>query len=118
MEILGTRCFTDHGPNGRRTKERKLLHSRARLPQKLNTQREAVASAKVLLGPEVFHLVASNSIAKGDVITVAELAGIMGAKHTSLLIPLCHNISLTCVRRPASTALPDRLHLTRVALHP
>ncbi len=66
------------------------------LPQKLNTQREAVASAKVLLGPEVYQLVASNSIKKGDVLTVAELAGIMGAKHTSLLIPLCHNISLTC----------------------
>lgn len=65
--------------------------------KKLSTQRDAVASAKVVLGAEVYALVASNSIAKGDVLTVAELAGIMGAKHTSLLIPLCHNISLTYV---------------------
>jgi cyclic pyranopterin monophosphate synthase len=46
----------------------------------------------------VFNLVASNQIAKGDVLTVAKIAGITGAKQTSNLIPMCHNINLSHVR--------------------
>ncbi|EIE21887.1 putative molybdenum cofactor biosynthesis pathway protein [Coccomyxa subellipsoidea C-169] len=65
--------------------------------QKASTSRVAVASGRVLLGPKVFDLVRDNQMKKGDVITVAQLAGVMGAKHTSLLIPLCHNISLSRV---------------------
>lgn len=49
------------------------------------------------LGPLAFKLVAANQVAKGDVLTVAQLAGIMGAKHTALLIPLCHPLSLSSV---------------------
>nr|CAD1843432.1 unnamed protein product [Ananas comosus var. bracteatus] len=48
--------------------------------------------------PKVFNLVSSNQIAKGDVLNVAKIAGINGAKQTSSLIPLCHNISLTHIR--------------------
>jgi molybdenum cofactor biosynthesis protein MoaC len=59
--------------------------------------RSAVATGRVLLSPHAFSLVASNSLAKGDVLTVAKLAGITGAKRTSDLIPLCHPISLTHV---------------------
>ena len=44
-------------------------------------------------------LLQSNQMAKGDVLRVAQLAGIMGAKQTSNLIPLCHNIFLSKVRR-------------------
>jgi molybdenum cofactor biosynthesis enzyme len=47
-----------------------LDSTHASLLQKLATQREAVASAKVLLGAEVYHLVATNSMKKGDVLTV------------------------------------------------
>lgn len=65
---------------------------------KENRSRTATASCKVVLGKKVFDLVLANQMAKGDVLSVAKIAGINGAKHTSTLIPLCHNITLTHVR--------------------
>ncbi|KAK8688248.1 hypothetical protein V6N13_087021 [Hibiscus sabdariffa] len=65
---------------------------------KENSSRTAIATCKVLLGKKVFDLVLANQMAKGDVLTVAKIAGINGAKHTSTLIPLCHNITLAHVR--------------------
>ncbi|KAH7434027.1 hypothetical protein KP509_07G097600 [Ceratopteris richardii] len=62
---------------------------------KPSTTRVATASGKVLLGPVAFPLVSSNQISKGDVLTVAKIAGICGAKQTGNLIPLCHNIALS-----------------------
>lgn len=62
---------------------------------KAPTERVARASARVLLGPQAFGLVAANALAKGDVLGTAQLAGIMGAKHTHSLIPLCHQLLLT-----------------------
>ena len=62
------------------------------------TQRSAVAKAKVILGREAFQQVQNHELKKGDVLTVAQLAGIMGAKMTSNLIPLCHPLSLTSVK--------------------
>lgn len=62
---------------------------------KEDSKRVAVASCRVLLGPKAFSLVVANQIAKGDVLNVAKIAGISGAKQTSSLIPLCHNIGLT-----------------------
>ena len=59
---------------------------------KATSRRTAVASAMVMLGDKAFKLVAANDLKKGEVLSVAELAGIMGAKHTATLIPLCHNI--------------------------
>ncbi|CAL1526180.1 unnamed protein product [Lymnaea stagnalis] len=64
---------------------------------KLTTMREARAQAIIFLGAEATRLVAANKMKKGDVMTVAQLAGIMSAKLTSQLIPLCHNINLTKV---------------------
>lgn len=64
---------------------------------KIASSRSATASARVLLGRETFELVAQNQMGKGDVLTVSKLAGIMGAKHTSTLIPLCHPILLSDV---------------------
>jgi len=61
------------------------------------TKRVAIATGKIFLGKEVFELVSANKLAKGDVLTVSNVAGIMGAKKTSDLIPLCHPISLTKV---------------------
>lgn len=61
------------------------------------SKRVAVASCKVILGQKVFELVSSNQMAKGDVLSVAKIAGVCGAKQTSNLIPLCHNINLTNV---------------------
>lgn len=65
---------------------------------KESSKRTAVARCKVILGKKVFDLVLANQMAKGDVLSVAKIAGISGAKHTSSLIPLCHNITLTNVR--------------------
>lgn len=62
------------------------------------SKRVAVASCKVILGREVFDLVSSNQMGKGDALSVAKIAGICGAKQTSNLIPLCHNINLSHVR--------------------
>jgi molybdenum cofactor biosynthesis protein MoaC len=64
---------------------------------KTDSQRSAVAAGSVLLGEEAFNLVKANRIAKGDVLTTAQMAGIMGAKQTSNLIPLCHPVMLSGV---------------------
>ena len=64
---------------------------------KNNTDRTAVATSTIELGSEVFKLVKENKMKKGDALTVAQLAGIMAAKHTSDLVPLCHNIPITSV---------------------
>ncbi|XP_056588194.1 molybdenum cofactor biosynthesis protein 1-like isoform X1 [Triplophysa dalaica] len=58
------------------------------------TCRTATACGKVILGPKAFNLVRANQLAKGDALAVAQLAGIMGAKQTSALIPLCHALPL------------------------
>ena len=58
------------------------------------TVRTAVARGRVLIGEEAFRLVQENRIRKGDVLSVAQVAGILGAKQTSRLIPLCHDVLL------------------------
>ncbi len=58
------------------------------------TRREAVASVVVLLNEAAYHATKENTSKKGDVLTVAKLAGIQAAKKTSELIPLCHQIAL------------------------
>ncbi|XXG82412.1 hypothetical protein AAC387_Pa10g0368 [Persea americana] len=65
---------------------------------KKSSNRVAIAGCRVILGEKVFNLVVANKIAKGDVLNIAKIAGITGAKQTSSLIPLCHNIGLTNVR--------------------
>eukprot|EP00742_Colponemidia_sp_Colp-10_P011612 GILJ01012931.1.p1 GENE.GILJ01012931.1~~GILJ01012931.1.p1 ORF type:complete len:163 (+),score=27.30 GILJ01012931.1:48-491(+) len=64
---------------------------------KSETIRTATASGRVVLGQSAFDLVAKNQIQKGDVLTTAKLAGIMAAKKTSELIPLCHGLNLSSV---------------------
>ena len=64
---------------------------------KPETKRVAMATGKVLLGHKAFQLVQENRSKKGDVLTVAQIAGIMAAKNTGHMIPLCHNIGLTKV---------------------
>lgn len=54
------------------------------------TARKAVAGARVLVDERTFALIASGGVKKGDVLTVAQIAGIMGAKRTPDLIPMCH----------------------------
>ncbi len=61
---------------------------------KANTARTAVAAGRVLLGEAAYTAVAERTVRKGDVLSVAQIAGIMGAKQTSRLIPLCHDVML------------------------
>ncbi len=62
------------------------------------TDREAVAQGYVSMQPETLRLVEEGLMKKGDVFTIAQLAGIMGAKRTSDLIPLCHPLPLNQVK--------------------
>ncbi|KFP78361.1 Molybdenum cofactor biosynthesis protein 1, partial [Apaloderma vittatum] len=64
---------------------------------KPDSRRSAVAGAVVRLGEKAFGMVRQNQMKKGDVLAVAQIAGIQGAKLTSQLIPLCHNIPLNHV---------------------
>jgi len=64
---------------------------------KPESQRTAVAEGAVRMSREAFELVASQAVAKGDVLAVAEVAGAMGAKRTGELIPLCHPVGLDLV---------------------
>jgi cyclic pyranopterin phosphate synthase len=61
------------------------------------TERVAVAKGEVIMRPETLRLIREGALKKGDLLTVAQVAGIMGAKHTSDLIPLCHPLPLTHV---------------------
>lgn len=56
------------------------------------TVRTAVAAARVLVSEETFRLIQTGGMKKGDVLTVAQVAGVMGAKRTPDLIPMCHPI--------------------------
>ena len=60
--------------------------------EKDRSSRTAVAAARVLVNDETFSLIQSGGMKKGDVLTVAQIAGIMGAKRTPDMIPMCHPI--------------------------
>ena len=62
-----------------------------------DTDREAVAKAAITMEPETLALIKANNMKKGDVLGVARIAGIMAAKNTSNLIPLCHPLPLNQV---------------------
>ncbi len=85
-----------------RSERRRLTHvDRGGRPRMVDvsakpaTARRAVAEALVAVSPETMSLVIDGGGPKGDVLGVAELAGVMGAKRTSDLIPLCHPLALT-----------------------
>jgi cyclic pyranopterin phosphate synthase len=61
------------------------------------TTRTAVARSRVSMKPETLRLIAENGMKKGDVLATARIAGIMAAKKTAELIPLCHSLPLTSV---------------------
>ena len=95
-----------------RAERRRLTHvDRSGRPRMVDvtskpiTERRAVAEAFVAMSPETLSLVIDGSTPKGDVLGVAELAGVMAGKRTSELIPLCHPIALTSL---VVTATPDR----------
>ena len=85
-----------------RTERRRLTHVDRRgrprmvdVSEKPSTARRAIAEALVAVSAETMSMVIDGGGAKGDVLGVAELAGVMGGKRTSELIPLCHPLALT-----------------------
>src|SRR6188768_503705 len=95
-----------------RAERRRLSHmDRAGRPRMVDvsdkpiTARRAVAEASVAMSQETLSLVIDGGGSKGDVLGVAELAGVMGGKRTSELIPLCHPLPLTDLK---VTITPDR----------
>jgi cyclic pyranopterin phosphate synthase len=64
---------------------------------KPETERRALAGCRVYMRPETFQLIQDKKIAKGDVLSVAQVAGIMAAKKTSELIPMCHPLNITSI---------------------
>lgn len=69
---------------------------------KPDQKRIAKASGKIRLAEETVQLIRQNALKKGDVLTVAEIAGVQAAKRTAELIPLCHNIPLSKITVVAS----------------
>ena len=64
---------------------------------KTSTERVATAQCRVFMKPETLELIQKGRIAKGDVLSVAQVAGVMGAKRTPDLIPMCHPMLLSSV---------------------
>jgi cyclic pyranopterin phosphate synthase len=64
------------------------------ISEKENTVRIAVAVATITISKEIMNKIKNGQIKKGDVLSVAQVAGIMGAKNTSMNIPMCHQINL------------------------
>jgi molybdenum cofactor biosynthesis protein MoaC len=64
---------------------------------KSDTVRTAVAAGRVLIGEDAFRQIERETLKKGDVLTIAQIAGITGAKLTSQLIPLCHSVQINGV---------------------
>lgn len=81
--------WTHFDPEGRS----RMVDVSAKAP----TRRVAVATGAVRMKPETLQAILDRRVKKGDVLAVAQLAGIQGAKHTPYLIPLCHPLSLTSV---------------------
>ena len=78
--------------------------------------REAVAAGEIRLARETLALIESNRVAKGDVLSVARVAGIMAAKKTGELIPLCHPLSINhCEVRFVVPASRDRIAIEATA---
>ncbi len=79
---------------------------------KATTARSATAAGAIRMSAEAFRLVADRAVAKGDVLTVSQIAGTLAAKRTAELIPLCHPLALDHV--DVSATLDDTLPGVRV----
>src|SRR5438309_3332004 len=81
---------------------------------KPETQRTARASGRIRMAPATLRLIRERGLAKGDVLEVARLAGIMAAKRTGELIPLCHPLGLDSVELTLTPAAADSVQIEAV----
>jgi cyclic pyranopterin phosphate synthase len=79
---------------------------------KAETSRTAIARGRITMAPETLALIQGGQVGKGDVLGVARLAGIMAAKRTSDLIPLCHPLMLSKVAVELEAVAPDAVEIT------
>lgn len=79
------------------------------------TRREAKAHGLVRMKPETLRLIKDNLVKKGDVLSVARIAGIMAAKRTGELIPLCHTVPLSSVEIDFNFVEPDAVEIIATA---
>ncbi len=91
--------------------EAAMVDVSAKPPQR----REAVAQGRIVLAPATLELIQKNQIKKGDVLSIARIAGIQAAKQTQHLIPLCHQIPLSKVQVDFEV-LPKAVHITATAI--
>ena len=102
----------DHGPADRLTHVDETGAARmVDVSQKATTVRTARASGRVLVSPRVVELLRGEGVPKGDALSVARIAGIMGAKRTPDLIPLCHPIAVSAVEVDLAVA-DDAVEIT------
>lgn len=90
-------------------------HGKARMvdiSQKDISERVAIASGKVFMNPNTMELIQKNSVAKGDVLAVSRVAGIMAAKRCPDLVPLCHPIPISSVKVDFETENETTLVIT------
>ena len=80
--------------------------------QKGDTEREAVAKSKVIMKPATLQLIKVGGLEKGDVLSVAKIAGIMAAKQTPHLIPLCHPLLINNIAVEFDLAGDDSIEIT------
>lgn len=80
--------------------------------QKGDTEREAVAKSKVIMKPATLQLIKAGGLEKGDVLSVAKIAGIMAAKQTHHLIPLCHPLLINNIAVEFDLAGDDSIEIT------
>ncbi|KXV67365.1 MAG: cyclic pyranopterin monophosphate synthase MoaC [Acetobacter malorum] len=81
------------------------------ISEKSDTHRKAVATGSILMRPETLNMIVSGTMPKGDVLATARIAGIMAAKKTADIIPLCHPLALS---RVSVDLLPadDKIEIT------
>lgn len=81
---------------------------------KAETARVAVARGKIAMKPETFERIRSGLISKGDVLAVAQVAGIMAAKQTSTLIPMCHPLMITGAKLSFKLVEPSEVFIEAI----
>ncbi len=84
---------------------------------KPDTERIAIAEGSILMHPETLELITSGAAAKGDVLACARVAGVMGAKRTSDLIPMCHPLNITKARVECDPIAKGERPDGRVGIH-